>query len=351
MSPSSSGSDHEGDALLEMSDMSHVGAARRRALHIAKCNGFDENAGGQVALVVTEAASNIIKHATRGEILLRSLRLGSSHGFELIALDQGPGIADPERCFRDGFSTAGTPGTGLGAIRRISSFLDMYSRTGKGTALVSRLWADHSRPASLPWEVGAICVAKAGEAVVGDAWAVEPTPAGLCAFVADGLGHGDLAAKAAQAAVQTFRGRIAASPVGASAVAIAQAIHGSLRSTRGAAIAIAAIDFAARRLHYVGIGNISGVLLTGGHCQHLVSHNGTAGAEARKFQEFTYAFPRDAWLIMHSDGVATHWKLDAYPGILQRDPAIVAGVLHRDFTRRRDDSTVLALRESAVEPS
>jgi hypothetical protein len=264
----------------------------------------------------------------------------------VIALDQGPGMADPERCFRDGFSTASTPGTGLGAIRRLSNFLDVYSRSGRGTALLSRLWA-HSAPAkSRPWNLSAICVAKSGELTAGDAWAVEPTPAGICVLVADGLGHGELAATAAQTAVRIFRAQR-----GDSIVAIAQSIHGGLRSTRGAAIAIASIDLSSRQLHYVGIGNISGVVATNAQSQHLVSHNGTAGAEARKFQEFIYAFPQDACLIMHSDGVATHWKLDTYPGLLDRDPALVAAILHRDFTRRRDDSTVLAVREAALERS
>jgi len=228
----------------------------------------------------------------------------------------------------------------------MSRFLDVYSRTGRGTALVSRLWAHGALPKPRRWDLGAICVAKSGEPVTGDAWAVEPTPAGIRVLVADGLGHGELAAKAAHTAVRIFR-----TQHGAATVAIAQAIHAGLRSTRGAAIAIAAIDLSSRQLHYVGIGNIGGVVATGGQSQHLVSHNGTAGAEARKFQEFTYAFPQHACLIMHSDGVATHWKLDTYPGLLDRDPALIAAVLHRDFTRRRDDSTVLALREAALERS
>jgi len=329
---------------VELCETSQVGEARRQAVETALRTGFDEVGCGQVALVATEAATNILKHAARGEVILRPLHEDSAHGLEVIALDQGPGMGDAERCFRDGFSTGSTPGTGLGAIRRLSSFLDVYSRTGRGTALVSRFWTDGAPPKPRRWDLGTICVAKSGEPIAGDAWAVESTPAGIRVLVADGLGHGELAAKAAQTAVRIFRAQH-----GATIVAVAQAIHGGLRNTRGAAIAIAAIDLSTRQLRYVGIGNISAVVASGAQSQHLVSHNGTAGAEARKFQEFTYSFPRDACLIMHSDGVATHWKLDAYPGLLNRDPVLIAAVLHRDFTRRRDDSTVLAVREAAGE--
>jgi anti-sigma regulatory factor (Ser/Thr protein kinase) len=347
VSPSSSGSDRgEADLVVDLSDISQVGEARRRAVEMATRLGFPEVESGQAALVVTESATNIIKHATRGEIVLRGLSQNGTCGLEIIALDQGPGMADPDRCFRDGYSTSGTPGTGLGAIRRLSSFLDVYSRAGRGTALVSRIWASRPDDDAAPWRMGALCVAKSGEPVCGDVWAVEPIPGGVRVLVADGLGHGPLAATAAQTATRIFRSQSGESPV-----LLAQSIHSGLRSTRGAAIALAFIDFAGRQVRYVGIGNISGVIVTPTRTQHLVSHNGTAGAEARKFQEFVYEFPQGATLILHSDGIATHWKLDAYPGLLERDPVLVAAVLQRDFTRRRDDSTVLALREAALERS
>jgi hypothetical protein len=50
---------------------------------------------------------------------------------------------------------------------------------------------------------------------------------------------------------------------------------------------------------------------------------------------------------MHSDGLLTNWSLDAYPGLLTRHPALIAGVMYRDFRRGRDDVTVLAVRRAA----
>jgi anti-sigma regulatory factor (Ser/Thr protein kinase) len=344
VSRSSSGSDvGHPDCIFRVSEISQVGEVRRAAVTIAARLGFDDTACGKTALVVTEAATNIIKHGGGGDIIVRVVQNQEVNGVEIVALDLGPGLADPDRCFRDGFSTVGTPGTGLGAIRRLSSFVDLYSRKDGGTALVARVWA---RPTVQPappenvLDIGAVCLAKTGEPASGDSWAYEGTGDRAIILVADGLGHGEFAAAAAREAVRLLRAHAGADPVG-----IIQTIHGGLRGTRGAAIALACVEFKARRLRYVGVGNISAAVIAGPLSQRMVSHNGTAGAEARKIQEFVYPFPPEALLVMHSDGIATHWSLDAYPGLVKRDPALIAGVLYRDFTRGRDDATVLAMRE------
>ena len=77
----------------------------------------------------------------------------------------------------------------------------------------------------------------------------------------------------------------------------------------------------------------------------MVSHNGTAGHSAGRIQEFTYPVPPQATIVMFSDGLGSHWDLAAYPGLAQRSPALIAGVLYRDFSRRRDDVTVVVARE------
>ncbi|HUC97176.1 MAG TPA: hypothetical protein VMR88_01785, partial [Candidatus Polarisedimenticolaceae bacterium] len=104
------------------------------------------------------------------------------------------------------------------------------------------------------------------------------------------------------------------------------------------------IDWTQHSLRYCGIGNISASIIAGDNLRHLVSYNGTAGHEARKIVEFTYPWSANALLIMHSDGLMTRWNLQAYPGLLQRHPTLIAGVLYRDFVRGRDDVTVLAAK-------
>jgi hypothetical protein len=76
----------------------------------------------------------------------------------------------------------------------------------------------------------------------------------------------------------------------------------------------------------------------------MVSHNGTVGHQMRRVQEFVYPWPAEALVILHSDGLATQWRL--LPGLAARDPALIAAILYRDFRRGRDDVTVLVARRS-----
>src|SRR5262245_39769276 len=154
------------DVVLAIAEPSDAGDARRVATSMAKRTGMDEERTGRLALVVTEAATNLVKHARGGEI---HLRLRSDWGIEVVALDRGPGMEDLERCLRDGYSTGPTPGTGLGAIRRMSARFDLYSDAG-GTALLS-LVATGDRPAAF-LDVGAVSVTHPGETESGDAWTV-----------------------------------------------------------------------------------------------------------------------------------------------------------------------------------
>jgi anti-sigma regulatory factor (Ser/Thr protein kinase) len=325
---------------ISVTDSSQVGEARRAAAALAGRLGFDETRGGQVAIVATEAAANLVKHARDGVLLLRALEEGGCAGVEVLALDRGPGMADLARCLRDGYSTAGSPGTGLGSIARLSAFMDVYSNPA-GTALLARLWsgAPPARPATPGLEHAAVSLPRPGEVVCGDAWAVRRSGAQSLCLVADGLGHGPFAADAANEAVRVLHDNLGLGPA-----EILRTIHLALRATRGAAVALAAVDVEQEEVRFAGVGNISASVLAGTSSQSLMSHNGTVGHEARRFQELTYPFPPGALLVMHSDGLTARWSLSAYPGLAGRDPALVAGVLCRDFQRGRDDVTVLAAR-------
>ena len=162
-------------------------------------------------------------------------------------------------------------------------------------------------------------------------------------MVADGLGHGLMAARASAEAVSAFRRSGEFAPV-----AVVARIHGALRGTRGAAVAVAHLERASTSLRYAGIGNIAGVIVKPGKPAVMVSHNGTAGFHAPRFQEFSYHLPPEALIIMHSDGLATNWNLGNYPGLLGKHPSVIAGVLYRDASRNRDDVCVVALKPVPV---
>ena len=159
---------------LSIDDATQVPEARRTATRLAEELGFDATGAGNVALVITEIGTNIIKHGGSGQILINPLRRGDVRGIEIVGIDRGKGIADLERSLRDGYSTAGSPGTGLGAIRRLSAGFEIFSASSLGTAVLARLWA---RPLPTPENgprvaIGFAGAAHVGESVSGDAWAV-----------------------------------------------------------------------------------------------------------------------------------------------------------------------------------
>jgi anti-sigma regulatory factor (Ser/Thr protein kinase) len=326
-----------------VTDTSHVSAARRGTAQLAAGLAFTEERAGQAALVVTELASNIIKHAGGGEILLTECRDGSRRGIEILSIDSGRGFTDLDGALVDGHSTAGTLGHGLGAVRRQSDHFEMFTAPSKGSAALARLWATRGEcvNGANAFAIGVVCVSKPGESECGDAWAVERTRHRASIIVADGLGHGLLAAEAAAAAIAVF----SRSPWDPPSTML-ENVHLALRPTRGAAVSIAAIDFEHDVALVAGLGNIGGVIISDGSRRSLISHSGTAGHVARRMHEFTYPLTAGATIVMHSDGLGTHWGPDEYPGLWSHDPALIAGVLYRDHTRRRDDVTVLVGRRS-----
>lgn len=329
---------------LEIREPSDVAEARRAAVRLAGGEEYSAVQGGNMSLVATELATNIIKHAKHGLIIMRLLEQGKDAGVEIMALDSGPGIKDVPGSMRDGYSTAGSSGTGLGAIRRLSSQFDIHSVPGKGTAVLAQLRFGQSNPRPAPkTEFGMVNLPMPGEKISGDGWAVEQLEDKSSFVVVDGLGHGPSAAMAAQAALSTVNEYRDKAPA-----EIIERAHGVLRSTRGAAVAIAEIDPEKKSLRYCGVGNIASMIVANGATRHMVSHNGIVGQEARKITEFVYPWSADSLLIMHSDGLSTRWDIRSYPALLPRHPALIAGVLYRDFSRGRDDVTVLAAREYAV---
>jgi anti-sigma regulatory factor (Ser/Thr protein kinase) len=320
---------------------SQIAEARRVAHALAQQSGFSEQDVARTALVVTELATNLVKYSDEGELLVSSATVGQKTGIDIIALDRGPGIKDLASSLRNGYSTTGSPGTGLGAIIRQSATFDIYTQPGKGTVVFSRIAPTRRLKlgSCRELEIGAVCKAAPGETVSGDAWKVLCQSDGGVIVIADGLGHGPAAAEAAREVVRAFDASSHMSPA-----STLLAMNGPLRSTRGAAVAVARIDLTAETIAFAGIGNISGTLIDRDVTRKTVSHNGIVGHVMPSIQEFIYPCSRNTLIVLHSDGLAINWNLRAYPGLAEKHPAIVAAVLYRDFTRGRDDVTVVVAR-------
>lgn len=331
-------------AAFAVTEQSQIAEPRRTVLWLADQLSFSEERAGQAALIVSELATNLVKHAKQGEVLLRPLALDSSEpdGIEIVAVDKGPGLQDAARSRTDGFSTAGTLGHGLGAAQRQADEFDLYTHA-TGTVIVAAIGRSQRRRAQpvARLEVGAVQVSKAGEDVCGDAWAWRLRDGRLAILVVDGLGHGYPAHEAARTAVDVFRKSHENAPA-----SVIEEIHLALRATRGAAAAMIAVDLARGTAAYAGLGNIAGAVVPdGADRRNFISHNGTAGHTAARIQEFNYVVPNASLIVMASDGLGTHWNLNAYPGLWRHSATTVAAILYRDFSRRRDDVTVVVAKE------
>ncbi len=319
--------------LVPVADSSQVAVARRTARAQAIRVGLDERCADDVEIVAVELANNLLQHGSGGTLLINAFV--HQQTLELLAVDSGQGTAHLIEYMTDGVSSQSTPGLGLGAIKRLSSSMHAYSWPDQGTLVSTCFHAPDAKPIA----PGVVCAAMPGEEICGDRWAICSRNDADLYMVADGLGHGLHASDAARAAVEIFMRAASDNPT-----ALLEQMHGPLRATRGAAISIARVDHATHIITYAGVGNVSGSILGEARSTTMVSHNGTVGHHMRTVRNFEYPFHEGDLLVMHSDGLTTHWKLDGYPGLWYAEPSLIAGVLYRDFSRGRDDATALVAR-------
>jgi anti-sigma regulatory factor (Ser/Thr protein kinase) len=336
-------------ALHVVEDQLHVSSLRLQAMAMGRAHGFDADAVDRLGVVVTEMAANIARHATRGHIVLRPVGEHATGCVEILALDKGPGIADMTRAMRDSESLrpAAQRDRGFAGIRRLADLFDIYSQPGRGTAVVAHVGAHSGRASTggcagalMHGSVGVVSVPLRGEDECGDDWAVDARAGRLVAMVVDGLGHGPDAAVAALAAMSAFRDVAGDYPQG-----ILEAMHTAMHRTRGAALSVTVLDTARRTARFCGVGNVDGRVLTGGANRQMMPQSGIVGHTMPRMQLVEIPWPTGGRLVMHSDGISSRWEVGHYPGILARHPALLAGVVFRDFARDRDDATVLVLRE------
>jgi anti-sigma regulatory factor (Ser/Thr protein kinase) len=326
---------------LIVTESSQIAQARRAVAALAVRQGLDEEDAGRAALVAVEICTNLVKHAGGGELIAQPLERGDVLGVGLIGLDKGPGIVDVDKALRDGFSTGGSPGTGLGAISRMSQLFDIYSQPSRGTVVAAQVWPGGRAPRDPHMEIGAIVVPKPAEVECGDTWCYVARAGGVLVMGVDGLGHGLGAAQAASLACEVFMTEKTRAPG-----AVLERIHANLRTTRGAAAIVMEIDWDRGKLLAAGIGNLVAAVVEHDSTKRVPSYNGIVGHATPRIRELSYPISPAATVVFHSDGLSATWQLERYPGLVQHSCAAIAGVLYRDCKRGRDDSMVVALRRT-----
>lgn len=336
-------------------DKSYASLAKRDITRLAESFTLSPAEVGKVNVIAAEMISNLTKFSpSGGDILVR--QVGKPlQGIELVCLDNGPGMAEPHRMLEDGVSTQGTAGEGLGAIKRLSDVFDIFSQTGVGTVILSRLLRKKPRPAShldsSAFEVGCIIVPMPSEVDCGDGYAVIEKGHDLYLLALDGLGHGTQAHQASNQAVEFFCNTSEADPS-----QVLKMIHEHIRRTRGAVGLMAHISSSAKRMNYCGIGNIAGKLFSaesgsvGNTYKNVMSYNGILGHNIpTTINNQQHAWGSNKLLVLHSDGLKSRWDLNKYPQLHRHHATTIAAVLYKENDRHTDDTLVLVCKSKLRE--
>ncbi|MFG2573760.1 SpoIIE family protein phosphatase [Streptomyces sp. NPDC048481] len=349
-------------------DSTRLRDARVAAECASALAGLDRARADAAALVATELATNLLKHAHGGQLLVEAVcgPGGRAAGLmvQIAAVDHGPGMADVPAALGDGFSTAGSLGAGLGTCRRLAEDFDLHSVPGRGTVAIARLGGaaasrggrdtaadpsgsgpagEDAADAPLGVRAGGVNIPFRGAEHSGDAWTCVRAGHLLTLMLADGLGHGPDAALASTAAAEAVRGSGHLPPA-----ELLRRLDDALRGTRGAAAAVAQLDARAGRLRFCGVGNVGARLREGDSWRHLLSRPGIVGTHRpRTLPETEAAWGPDRLLVLHSDGLPSRWAPPVDPRLLGADPALVAAVTVRDAGSSarpvRDDTAVAVL--------
>ena len=326
---------------LKIREASAVAEARRRARRTANAMGLNSEKVEHAAIVATEIATNVLRHGGGGQMLVEVFGAPSLERLQIVGFDEGPGIDRVDRMLRDGVTTKKSFGTGLGAIKRLSDRLDIFSHPGR-TAVAAE-FRRHAVRQSDPADHAGFKLAYPGERRCGDLVAARSGDDQCLYFLADGLGHGTKASHAAAIARQAFMAAEGDDP----ARVLAQ-IGEALQGTRGAVGAVVALDRSEHRLRYAGIGNISTLVVEGKKVRRMAVRDGLLGGRASSAHEETTDISENAVVIMHSDGLNTLRALDQQSPLLQRSAPAIAATLLAENRRGRDDASVIVTRATSA---
>ncbi|GAB3954889.1 serine/threonine protein kinase [Spirosoma harenae] len=324
-------------------DRSYLASIKKGINQLGIQVGFQAQRLSELDLITSEMATNLVKHARGGEILVRCFQTPDNAGLELISIDNGPGMADPVKMMQDGMSTTSTLGHGLGSINRLADQTQLYSLKGWGTILLARIYKKpliSSSTMRTGFDYRSVLVAKPGEAVCGDGCYVKLAGSQIKLFLGDGLGHGPEAHQAVQAAINAFRYCPDQQPAD-----IIRHIHQSVKKTRGLVGSVVVYDNQNKQWNWCGVGNISTRISSAITNKNFLSYNGIIGMNLpATMNNHILPLERGQLLIMCSDGVQSRWDITRYTSIQRYDLSILAAAIYKDYSRHTDDTSVFVGR-------
>lgn len=332
--------------LIEVSHLSDASEARRLVKLVAETIGFSTKDSEDLAIVVSELASNIVIHAQYGRLVLTPVEEKGRRGIKIESQDNGPGIADVERAIIDGFSTVGGLGYGLGTVNRLMDEFDVRSQSGgqTGTLITCLRWKRESsqETSRCPISFGVATRSRLNAEFNGDTFVVKEWNRYALIALIDGLGHGEFAHQAARQAREYVENHYDRPlPV------IFWGVGRACRATRGVVMAVALFDWSTRpmKLAFGSIGNIEARVFGCPTPMNLVAQRGVIGLNAPQPVIAEYRWNPAYVMVLHSDGLSRKWCWSRFPELTEASAVYTARSLLQILAGNEDDATVIVVRE------
>jgi len=327
---------------LNAADRSYFALLKKEVHALAASAGFTPKRLAEIDIIVAEVVSNLAKHTTLGgELFVKLFEEKGVPAFEIIAIDNGPGIRDIRGMMQDGVSTKSTLGQGLGAIKRLSDVFQVYSQAGWGTLLLIRIYKEELSPVRQEKiAVRSFVVPKPGETDCGDGFYVKQTKEHIKLFLGDGLGHGAEASMAVQKAIEAFK----ICPEH-NTVEILRFIHQSVKKTRGLVATVAVFNIKEKQWRICGVGNIATKMYSASGIKTHSPYNGIVGLNMpNTMNEQSITYEPGQTLILCSDGIKSKWDMLKLPAIMRYDLSLLNAALFKDFARNTDDMSIASCK-------
>ena len=304
--------------------------------------GFKDRAVEELVLASAELVSNLVKYAGGGEFIVTELDENNQKGLQMETLDRGPGFSNLESAPGDGWSTGGSLGYGLGTVNRSTDTMEIHNRPGAagGAHVVcQRFCPKPIMPGEMPLSFGAATRPKPGSRINGDDYFIKAWGAEALAGVIDGLGHGQFAHRAANKAVNYLRTHYH-QPLSGLFLGVGR----ECLATRGVVMALARFDCSQNKMSFASLGNIEARVIGGTTPFNFIIRRGIIGLHPANPKVTEHGWDPGMILVLHSDGLRSHWRADEIPGLLDLPPEGMARRLLNTLAKDDDDATVVVVR-------
>jgi len=339
---------------LPINSEADIGACRRKAVTLSSEIGFDKTKAAEIAILVTEMVSNVVKHGkNKGRLVACEIVDDlDNKAIEVWCFDAGDGFRDFTDALRDGNSAVNTLGVGLGSIRRFSDELEFNPKVKKDkeeiylsdnnvfkNCIRSRKWIPRKKTLRRhhQLDIGLATRCKPGEQLNGDAIVVVHLDSNTTvAAVIDGLGHGKEAHFASHLAKEQIVQK-AELPL----TTLMQHIHNSIKGTRGCVIGLIKINTKMEKLFFSGIGNIECFVVHKGLKKSLLSFGGIMGHNMRTPRVFEADFILDDMVCLYSDGIVSRWNIEELKEENNNQEKV--NIVLNKYSRTNDDASILII--------